>query len=262
LPSPKILKKGDSMKIVDGFFLWILHIQFLLEKVEEWYMPKRKYISWVYIVTSVIGVVLILCKQVMLGGIAFVSGVLIIGFDNIVGWKHSVRRWLRISVIYNVFFSMILSGILQRVVNGAFVNTVFVVIYLLVWAFLSLISNSKVAMLVNEIVSGVAATIFTIGTYLVSMALKNMPPSNEYLLYFPTDEAFELALAHRDTLAWKFVGITVLEVLETSFLSWLPVIGVTALCIIMVKLKVYWLEKNAIFEPETEIGYSEDAANV
>ena len=77
----------------------------------------------------------------------------------------------------------------------------------------------------------------------MSMALKNKPASSNYLLYFQTDEAFELALANKDALAWEFFWIMGLEMLETAFLSLLPVIGVSALCIIMIKIKGYWVEK-------------------
>ena len=133
------------------------------------------------------------------------------------------------------------------------VSTVMGTLYLLVWFFLSLISNSKVALLVNEIVSGMAATIFTIGTYLVSMALKNKPASSNYLLYFQTDEAFELALANKDALAWEFFWIMGLEMLETAFLSLLPVIGVSALCIIMIKIKGYWVSDGTLWEVLTEL---------
>lgn len=254
---PKILKKGDSMKFVDAFFTWILSIQFMLEKIEEWYISKRKYISWIYILSFVAGLVLILCKQVMLGGVVFFSGIVVAGFDNVVGWKNSVRKWMKMCVVYNLGFSLILTGIVQGMVKGAIVDTVFVVIYLLVWVFLSLISNDKVAMLVNEIVSGASATIFTIGTYLVSMAMKNKPASKDYLSYFHTDEAFELALENKDALAWEFLETMCLEFLELVFLSLLPVIGVSALCIIMIRIKGYWVVKNKTPEPETEIGYSE-----
>lgn len=249
------------MKFVDKFFTWILKIQTFLEKAENWYISKRKYISRIYILTLMMGMILILCKQVILGESIFVLGMVIVGFDNIVGWKHSVRRWLKICVIYNLFFSLILAGIVQEIVNSTFVNMMFIIIYLLVWVFLSLISNSKVALLINEIVSGLAATIFTIGTYLVSMALKNMPSSKDYLLYFYTDEAFVSALTNQDTLAWKFVGIMVLETLEITFMSWLLVIGVTAICIIMIKIKGYWMEKNKKTEPEKEIGYGEESSD-
>lgn len=249
------------MKLVDSFFVWILSIQNLLEKIEGWYRTKRKYVPWVYILTFMVGIVLILFKQVILGELVIILGMIFAGFDNIIGWKHSVRRWLKMCACYNLFFSLILAGIVQGMVKSAITDVVFIIVYLLVWVFLSLISNSKVALLVNEIVSGVAATIFTIGTYLVSMGLKNKPASSDYLLYFHTDEAFELALVNKDAFARQFLGIMGLEMLETVFLSLLPVIGVSALCIIMIKIKGYWVEKTETHEPEKRIGYSEEIAD-
>lgn len=142
---PQILKKGDNMKFVDGFFTWILSIQNLLEKIEGWYRSRRKYVPWVYRSTFMIGVVLILLKLVMLGELVIISGVVFAGVDNIIGWKHSVRRWLKLCVVYNLFFSLVLTEIVQGMVKGAIADIVFVIIYLLVWVFLSLISNSKVA---------------------------------------------------------------------------------------------------------------------
>lgn len=250
------------MKLIDRFFTWILSIQNMLEKIEEWYKTRRKYVPWVYMLTFMIGIVLILFKQVILGELVIISGMIFAGFDNIIGWKHSVRRWLKMCAFYNLFFSLILAGIVQGIVKSAIADIVFIIIYLLVWVFLSLISNSKVALLVNEIVSGVAATIFTIGTYLVSMALKNKPTSSDYLLYFQTEESFELALANKDALARELLGIMGLEMLETAFLSLLPVIGVSALCIIMIKIKGYWVEKNKTPEPEKKIGYSEEVTDI
>lgn len=136
------------MKFVDGFFTWILSIQNLLEKIEGWYRSRRKYVPWVYRSTFMIGVVLILLKLVMLGELVIISGVVFAGVDNIIGWKHSVRRWLKLCVVYNLFFSLVLTEIVQGMVKGAIADIVFVIIYLLVWVFLSLISNSKVALLV------------------------------------------------------------------------------------------------------------------
>lgn len=124
---------------------------------------------------------------------------------------------------------------IQGQIKYAIWMPLFVGLYLFVWVFLSLISNSKVALLVNKIVFGLAATIFTIGTYHISMALKGLPASSDYQLYYQTDEAVMQALENGEALAWKFVGITALEMLEVAFLSFLPVIGVTALYIIMVK---------------------------
>lgn len=246
------------MKLVDRFFTWILSVQNLFEKIEEWYRTRRKYVPRVYMSTFMIGVVLILLKLVILGELVFILGMVITGIESIIGWKHSVRRWLKICVIYNLFFSTILACMIQGQIKYVILTPLFVELYLFVWVFLSLISNSKVALLVNEIVSGLAATIFTIGTYLISMALKGLPASSDYKLYYHTDEAVMQALENGETLAWKFVGITALEMLEVAFLSFLPVIGVTALCIIMVKIKIYWMEKNKLSEPEKEIGLSDE----
>ena len=49
-----------------------------------------------------------------------------------------------------------------------------------------------------------------------------------------------------------------MEQLEIGFISFLPVIGVSAMCIIMVKIKIYWMEKNKVFEPEKGIGLNDE----
>lgn len=253
-----ITKERRNMRYVNRFFDTIISIQEFLEKFEDWYLKIRKYLSWVYILSIILAYVLIVGKQGAIGELVFILGMVITGIESIIGWKHSVRRWLKICVIYNLFFSTILACMIQGQIKYAILTPLFVGLYLFVWVFLSLISNSKVALLVNEIVSGLAATIFTIGTYLISMALKGLPASSDYKLYYHTDEAVMQALENGETLAWKFVGITALEMLEVAFLSFLPVIGVTALCIIMVKIKIYWMEKNHLSEPEKEIGLSDE----
>ena len=240
------------MNIIDSFFAKILSIQFLLEKIEKWLLKKRQYLSWTFIIIFVIAVILIACKQVILGEIIFILGMMLLGIDNIIGWKNSVRKWLKICVIYNLFFSMILACVMQEFISYIIITPLFIVAYLLVWVFLSLISYSEVSLLVNEIVSGITATIFTIGTYIISMLLKKLPSTNDFELYFQNNETFERALENRDSLAWSFLEAGVLEMLESAFLSLLPIIGVTALSVIMVKIKKYWMEKNKLFEPEIE----------
>lgn len=246
------------MRYVDCFFNTIISIQEFLEKFENWYLKRRKYLSWIYILSIIFAYVLIVCKRVAMGEIVFILGMVITGIESIIGWKHSVRRWLKICVIYNLFFSTILACMIQGQIKYAILTPLFVGLYLFVWVFLSLISNSKIALLVNEIVSGIATTIFTIGTYLISMVLKGLSASSDYKLYYHTDEAVIRASENVEALAWKYWGITVLEKLEVAFLAFLPVIGVTALCIIMVKIKIYWMEKNKISEPEKEIGLSDE----
>lgn len=244
------------MKAVDVFFKCILSIQNYIEKIENWYISRYKYTSLVSILSIVIAMLLSLCKQIILGEIFFIFGIVYWGFGNIVGWKHSVRRWLKICFIYNLYFSAIATGILQRVLNKTISDFVLIMVYSIVWIFLSLISNSNVALLVNEIVSGIATTIFTIGTYLIGEKQKNMMNLEDYLSY-SSDDTVKRAMIDKSIIADELTKIMIFETLEKAFLFLLPIIGVSALCIIMVKIKIYWMGKNNISEPEIELGYNE-----
>lgn len=132
---------------------------------------------------------------------------------------------------------------------------------MLVWLFLSLISNSEVALLVNEIISGIAATVFTIGTYLINIFLESRPSSNDYLNYYHSTDEFERALVNGNNLAWSFIGIGVFEMAERILVSLLPIIGVSALCIIMIKMKVYWMKQKGVEEPG-ETGDKKSASEI
>lgn len=92
------------MRYVDCFFNTIISIQEFLERFEKWYSKKRIKLSWVYILSIIGGYVLIVGKQVVIGELVFILGMVMANIENIIGWKHSVRRWLKICVIYNFFF--------------------------------------------------------------------------------------------------------------------------------------------------------------
>lgn len=212
------------MMLIDAFFKMILFIQNLLEKIEMMYISKASCILKIGGLSIILTIILIVCRQVVLGEIFFIMGMFLLEGSDIIGWKCCVRKWLKVCCVYNIFFSLIVSELIREINNSNMINdAMFLGIYLFVWLFLSLISNTKTSMLINEILSGMATTIFTIGTYLINMLLK-----------------YELNLKYQLRL----------ETLEIIFMSILPVIGVTALCIIMIKVKEYWMKKNKIFEPE------------
>lgn len=241
------------MKFINSFFNKIIGIQVFLGKFEEWHQTNRKKYSWISIGSIVLALALVAIKQVIFGEIVFLLGMFLMGIDNIIGWKYSVRKWLKLCVVYNLFFSIILACLIQNLIKTTIWVPLFIGLYLFIWVLLSLISNSKVALLVNEIVSGIVATVFTIGTYLISSALKGLPSSEEYILYYNNEEELTQALLNGEMMARKFFDAGVLELLEGFFLAFLPVIGVSALSIIAVKIKMYWMEKNKKCEPENEI---------
>ena len=241
------------MKFINSFFNKIIGIQVFLGKFEEWHQTNRKKYSWIIIGSIVLALALVAIKQVIFGEIVFLLGMFLMGIDNIIGWKYSVRKWLKLCVVYNLFFSIILACLIQNLIKTTIWVPLFIGLYLFIWVLLSLISNSKVALLVNEIVSGIVATVFTIGTYLISSALKGLPSSEEYILYYNNEEELTQALLNGEMMVRKFFDAGVLELLEGFFLAFLPVIGVSALSIIAVKIKMYWMEKNKKCEPENEI---------
>lgn len=227
------------MKIINGFFKINFLIEDFFDKMEDWFKSKEKYWIAIAFLVIVLGVVLIIYGIKILGSIMLILGVIMFFYNKIIGWRTSVRKWLIVGVVYNVLFSITIA----EMVDSTIANSVFIIAYILVWLFMSLVSSMKVALLANEIVSGIATTIFTIGTYLLSIALKNMPSSDDYILFFQTDEIFESALEKNDTLAWKFLRIMGLEVVENIFLLFLPIIAVTAISMIMLKIKDYWIKK-------------------
>lgn len=125
----------------------------------------------------------------------------------------------------------------------------FVLVYLFIWTFLSLVSDSKISLLVNEIISGLSATIFTIGTYVINISTVQYNLLSEVESLFKTTEMFEEALINGDVRAWSVVWILFLETLNIIFGAMLPVIGITTFSMILVKIKIYWMQKNDITEP-------------
>ena len=80
------------MKFINSFFNKIIGIQVFLGKFEEWHQTNRKKYSWIIIGSIVLALALVAIKQVIFGEIVFLLGMFLMGMDNIIGWKYSVRK--------------------------------------------------------------------------------------------------------------------------------------------------------------------------
>ena len=230
------------MNVINKIFTLFFSIQCSIDRIENLYTIKwEKIRKWIWL-TFVVGIILLSSNQEIIGMAVLCIGIIAALINTVIGWRYSVGRWIRVCILGNFFFSALLTLFLRDINKNIVFNIMFEVIYFTIWMFLSLISNSKVAMLVNEIIGGAATTIFTIGTYILSMKLKYMPDAEEYLEYFSTNGAFETAAKDGDTVAWKLISTVGMEMLEMEFLKWLPIIGVTSLCVLILKVKVYWME--------------------
>lgn len=195
------------MRIVNCFFEAILSCRNFLEKVEKRCLEKKRYSLGIVLIILVTGVTLFLCQQIILEAVIILLGMMLMTLPFIVGRKSSVRMLIKCCFVYNIFFSASLVSIIKALNSSLYEAPIFMMIYLLVWVFLSVLADSEISLLANEIISGIATTIFTIGTYLLSIISQKIP------------------------------------CLEAFFLLFLPIIGVTALSIIMVKIKDHWIKK-------------------
>ena len=237
------------MKFVDEFFECIIKIQSHLEKIDKWYVNKRKYILNIYILTVFVGIFFCLINQFVIGEVIYFLGLLLTGIENIIGWKHSVRRWLKICIVYNFLFSVMLAYLINAKVKYFAFTPMFVLLYLFVWTFLSLVSDSKISLLVNEIISGLSAFLFTVGTYVIKISIEQYNLLSEVESLYKTTEMFEVALLNGDIRAWDAVWVWLLEEVNKIFGPMLPIIGITTFSMILVKIKIYWMQINHITEP-------------
>jgi len=244
------------MKYVDSFFKCIIAIQNCLERMEKTYKDRQDFFEKMYYISVFIAVALVLFRAVFVGAIIGILGIVAHGFQSVIGWKYSVRKWLRNCVVYNFVFSIVISEQVQKITEYSIMLPLFVIIYMCVWVFLSLISNSEVSLLVNEVASGLAATIFTIGSYVTDLMIKEAPYSKELLSLYNSVEK-DLIAGEISSEAWLILYSQILQSVNELFVIFLPIIGVTALSVIVIKIKVYWMKKNNIKEPEMQVGYKE-----
>ena len=235
--------EGMVMKIIDAFFGGILEIEEFFDNIECLYEEKKKYIRGIFVACVLCCVIFAVIGQVIVSGIVLVIGILIIGYSQIADWRHSARKLFVLCVINNVLFSGILVCWMQGTIESLNTRALYIGLYLIIWGFLSIVSEVEVSLLVNEIVSGVTTTIFTIGTFLISMKLKGLSSTKDYETYFQSEELFVQALENNDIIVWNILKVEILELFEVGFIALLPIIGLTALCVMIVKVKKYWLDK-------------------
>ena len=175
----------------------------------------------------ILGYITILFKQPILTLIIWGISMSVLVIEGIIGWRKSVRKWLKVCIWYNLLFSLFLTAIVQEKIKYSISAGLFTTIYMIIWLFLSLISYSKISILVNEVISGISATVFTIGTYLVSLRLGSLPSVEEFHDYFNTTSKYEMESESITRTLLKYVEVEILDehLCFVSFLLRLKCIG-------------------------------------
>lgn len=231
------------MKLLKTLFELVDSLRRKLDTFDEWYNAHIRYIPWTVLALLILTFFTIVWHQIIVGMCSFACLLIIVAIDWGIGWRHSVIKWLKFGFIFNYILTMVIALLLQRYYMTYRAEILFLFVYLSVWILLSLIADETVALFVNETLSLLATTVFTIGTYLISANSKNMKSLKALEYLFESEDVLEKALNEGDRLAWDYVTMELLDIVERCFLFFLPIIGVTALTIVILKVRTYLQSK-------------------
>lgn len=169
-------------------------------------------------------------------------------FLKSVGWRKSVKKWLFLTVVVDGIIIILLVDTIN-LPNGyhQWMAITGIFLFFLLWIFFSLLAINRVAKLVNEIIASISATIFSIGTFLTSFYSPNMSQFTIQLQQLEnnldniSDE--EMIKSVGDLFVYEGVKIA-----NGFFIIMLPIIGVSAICVVFILLKEYWMSKYGIVE--------------
>lgn len=140
----------------------------------------------------------------------------------------------------NFFTAFLISYsiIYANALNHSMLFSLWILIYALIWLFISLLANTKVAKLSNEIVSGLFVLIYTTLTYFISLL------SDKLILNYLSNVIPDVPSAYWVYLqraADEGYGPTKLLLIIVGVC--LPFIGLSCISIVLISLKEYWFEK-------------------
>lgn len=236
------------MKMIDNFFYFILYMQRQCEALEKRYIENLKWVKAISVISCILMFIFINYHKILFGSICFFIFIIFISMYSLIGWRKSVRRWLNVGIEVNMFLTIFISCVIRKFTgSNIFFSTGFIIILFgCIWMVLSLIADSKVSKLVNEVVASISTVIFTVGTYLIGLELSKFKSIEDLLSkYFSNNYMdFEMALQQMNPKALEIMKIVFLDFLQQAFIVLLPVIGISTICIMLVDIKEYWLEKN------------------
>lgn len=201
----------------------ICNIESKLDMLEDFFKDKR-IAKWVTFLIVIILLILALrFNNAIVINVLFVALV----FVTSVGlkWRHSLKSNLMACVFYN-FVAAILLADSHRVAGF--------IIYGVLWIVCALFADYRVSLLTNEIISLASATIFSIGLFVSQMLYNDVvvDVSADNKIFF--DEIYSES--------------------TKIFAIFLPYIALSAVSIIVIKLKIYYKENMEKEEKLTENG--------
>lgn len=152
----------------------------------------------------------------------------------------SVLACVCILLVVNILTATIISlGLYKSISTESHIYPLYwLSIYSIIWIGLSLLANSRVAKLSNEIISGIFVMIFTLFTYFISLLSDKMIINHLSRLNSDFTSDFWIVLQQ---MANEGYGPTRILLIIVSIC--LPFIGLSSISIVLISIKEYWINK-------------------
>lgn len=202
------------------------------------------------LMTIILSISMVVMLKMYALGISIISGIIIyITIIQTKAWCISLLKCTMILIGLFVSYSFGVTGIILCMNET---NTVFIILliimmttyYLKLWFRISMTSQAAVAKLANEFMSVITTIIFTVGTYIISLALNDVPSLMQISRTYSSIEQLRIQILTNPTLKMQFFSSCGKIFLEVMFLLILPTLCISLLVTAVIDVKDYWMKKN------------------
>lgn len=238
------MHKRKKVGKIDKLMRGILQIQYLFDYMEN--IPRN--VFWILaLFTMILTGILVMADIIVIGYVLGCVLCIVCIFRLSSGWHSSVSKFLKMIFLNMVCIAFLMVSIISSFTNISNIKTLFIIlaiIYFCLWILLSIIAKPKVARLANEVFSAVLSIVFTVGTYVMGIALPEHLPSEVIDSTYKSTEALEQIISQNEHAAVVLYQSFAYWILENLFLCLLPFICVTIISMTAISIKEYWLKKN------------------
>lgn len=240
------------LRLVNCFMNFILNCQRLIIGLEKIYNIHKRIIMGIFVAMFIL-IVLSIKFSAMLALIFVSVFFLIANYMWVTRWYVSVVQFMKFVLFYNIFFLVILIGMITTFIKSDNLSYdlykwIFLIAYFILWFMTSMIAKLEVSRLVNEIISAILTIVFTAGTYISSTLSSHYSSIKELDKMFNTMEEFERVFWYDKKFAKEYLISLVNEILIKLFWFILPILCISIFCLVASNVKEYWLKKNGLDE--------------
>ncbi|SDB54272.1 hypothetical protein SAMN02910298_02775 [Pseudobutyrivibrio sp. YE44] len=176
--------------IIDAFFSAMEQVRRFTDKYEKWFVANKRRIEIFNLVQFfVFAIIYIKSRNTLVINIAFPLYFFLLYVENVFGCCKSIRIFLKTLFLYLIGFCFLLWALWGQLLRYNLLTFILtVILYCALWIFISVLADSDVALLGNEIIAGISTTIFSIATFVLALIMKSLPGDEVFSEYYDGNE--------------------------------------------------------------------------